>query len=511
MNRPTAEETPKLATDTLSDGIALLLGFTVLQRLVGFVRSILLCRFLADDELGRWSLAFSFLLMAAPLAVLGLTGTFGRYVERYRQRGQLRQFLRRTAAVTMTLGLVTLFVVFVARDWFAWFVFKDSQQTELLALVVITLGALIGFNFFTEVFTALRRPRVAACMEFVSGVVFAIVSLGLVWMYQMGAAAVVIGYTAGCLVASAGALCLLMHSWFQLPTQAVSLPQYELWSKLVPFAAWVWVINLLTNLFDMADRYMIIHFSTLESDQAVSLVGQYHSSLVVPMLMVAVSAMLSNVLLPYLSYDWEAGRRNRVSAQVNLAVKLWGIVLMVGSVCILLGSPLLFRVAYAGKFAAGETVFPLIVSYCVWISLAMVVHNYVWCAERAWLGSAALLVGLATNVLLNWMLLPRFGLVGAVVATSAANAINLGLLYYFSQLFGMKLDARVVLISLIPVAFWMGPMIATGIILIMLWATLRGNWILSNLERSRVEEQLSRYFDQVRAVLNYRGRVKAGV
>ena len=86
-------------------GVFILLVATVLQRLVGFVREVLFCRWLDAEQLGQWDMAFGFLMVAAPLAVLSLPGTFGRYVERYRQQGQLRRFLRRTALVCAGLGL----------------------------------------------------------------------------------------------------------------------------------------------------------------------------------------------------------------------------------------------------------------------------------------------------------------------------------------------------------------------------------------------------------------------
>ena len=69
---------------------------TVVQRLVGFVRAVLFCRWLDAEQLGLWDMAFSFLLLAAPLSVLAIPGSFGRYLEHYRRRGQLRRFLRWT-------------------------------------------------------------------------------------------------------------------------------------------------------------------------------------------------------------------------------------------------------------------------------------------------------------------------------------------------------------------------------------------------------------------------------
>ena len=90
--------------DTLALGVVLLLASTVLQRAVGFAREICFCRWLSPEQLGQWDMAFGFLMLAGPLLVMSLPGTFGRYVDRYRQAGQLRSFLRRTAGFCAALS-----------------------------------------------------------------------------------------------------------------------------------------------------------------------------------------------------------------------------------------------------------------------------------------------------------------------------------------------------------------------------------------------------------------------
>ena len=99
------ESAAGLRTDTLVGGVFILLLLTVIQRMVGFLREILFCRWFDAEQLGQWDMAFGFLMLAAPLAVLSLPGTFGRYVERYRQQGQLRRFLLRMAAVCAALAI----------------------------------------------------------------------------------------------------------------------------------------------------------------------------------------------------------------------------------------------------------------------------------------------------------------------------------------------------------------------------------------------------------------------
>src|SRR5262245_59518436 len=83
--------------DPVADSVIMLLAMTVLQRSIGFVRAVLFCRWLTPSELGQWDMAWGFIELAAPLAMLGLPGSFGRFVEHYRRQGQLRTFLRRTS------------------------------------------------------------------------------------------------------------------------------------------------------------------------------------------------------------------------------------------------------------------------------------------------------------------------------------------------------------------------------------------------------------------------------
>ena len=93
-----------LRTDTLADSVMILLALTVVQRMVGFGRAMLFCRWLDAESLGQWDMAFSFLLLAAPLSVLAISSSFRRYAEYYRQQFQLRMLVRRTAAFFVVCG-----------------------------------------------------------------------------------------------------------------------------------------------------------------------------------------------------------------------------------------------------------------------------------------------------------------------------------------------------------------------------------------------------------------------
>lgn len=117
-----------LKHDSLAASVLMLFALTAVQRLVGFLRGVLLCRWLDAEQLGQWDMALGFVMLAAPLAVLGLPGSFGRYVEHYRDRGQLRHFLRRTGTAILLLTVIAVAAVAVGRVWFSELIFGTPKR-----------------------------------------------------------------------------------------------------------------------------------------------------------------------------------------------------------------------------------------------------------------------------------------------------------------------------------------------------------------------------------------------
>ena len=503
---PELEAAPPLGprADTLADTVVLLLALTAVQRVVGFLRGVLFCRWLDPEQLGQWDLSFGFLLLAAPIAVLGLPGSFGRYVEYYRQRGQLRSFLRQTTLLTAGLTLVAVAVVALAGPQFSQLVFGRPDRVQLIALLAASLGVVIAYNFLVELFTALRLFRLISVLQFTHSALFALIGVGLVLVYQATASSVVLAYTAACLTCGLVSLIWLRRTWTGLPPATALLPQRTLLAKLMPFAVWVWVTNWLSNLFDLVDRYMIVHYSGLEASEALVQVGNYHSSRVVPILLVTVAGLLGSVALPHLSHDWETGRRKAVSQRVNLMLKLVGFAVMAGGTIILASASWLFEVAFAGKYSGGLAVLPLTLTYCVWFGVVGIAQNYLWCAEKARLGSLAMLAGVVVNVGLNLALLPRFGLPGAVLATAAANLAALTLTCLFAHWCGMHFDVGTWVVIALPPLFYLGPG-ATAIVLALLaLVAVQNESMLSAEDKQQLLEVWRQYVVRARAVLGSR-------
>ncbi|MEM1305117.1 MAG: lipopolysaccharide biosynthesis protein, partial [Planctomycetota bacterium] len=359
-------------------------------------------------------------------------------------------------------------------------------------LVAGCLAVIILHHFLEAVFAGLRLFRVVSAMHFCQSMAFAAIALTLIMKWRADASSIVAGYAAACGLSVTGVLVWSMLRVRQV-TDAAAAPRHrEFWPVLLRFAVWVWVSNLLANVFSTVDRYMILHYGGFDSATALEMVGNYHASVIVPVLLVSVANLLTGAMIPHLSHAWEAGQTEDVSARVNLSLKLCSFGMLAVGCGLLLFCPLLFSAAFEGKYDAGLAVLPWTITACVWYSLMLIAQTYVWCAEKTRSATAPLIAGIASNVTLNLLLLPRFGLTGAVAATAAAT-----LLAHLAQLVvnaktGMRVHPGTVALSFAPLLLLLGTGPSLAFLVAIAWAACSRDGLLTSDERRTLLDRVER-------------------
>lgn len=498
------QESPNTASplrvDSLADSVLILLSLMGIQRLIGFFRAIVFCRWLDVDELGQWDMAFGFLMLAAPVSVLALSSCFRRYVAYYSERGQLRMLIRRTAIIHLFLAVVSVGVLCLFRDWFSRLIFGSSEESDTVLLLALSLLSVIAFHYFIDLLSAVRNVRLNAGLQMVNSIAFATLGIALLVVWHCDARSVVVAYGGSCAISVVVGACWLRRVWFLLPQSAETVPFRSLLNKIVPFSLSIWVTSLLTNLLIIVDRYMIVHYSGLSSEEALVQVGYYHSSRLIPVLLVSVLELLGGVITPYLSCDWETGRRDRVNTRLNLLLKLSGLGISWVSAAVLLAGPLLFGVVLGGKFAAGLHILPWTLTYCVWYGILGIAQAYLLCAEKAGAITVARAASLVASIGLNLLLLPWLGLQGAVLAAAGANLLCLVLVLSFSRRQGFHADGGCLLVLALPLIFPLGAWPTLLILTLLAWGILRFNWIFSTHEKQRILDRGWEYVERLRSV-----------
>lgn len=450
VDRPTGFQ-----ADSLAMGMVVMLAMTILQRGLGFGRGIWFCRLMSDTDVGAMSMAYDFIIMMTPIAMMGIPGSLARYVEHFRQRGQLTPMIWRMGGITAVLGGFLVVGLMQAREFFSWLIFLESGGGDLIVAVAVGVAAIVTFNFVYELLASLRQVRMASMMQFIQSVTFSIV--GVAWLYIGGSLAGLIGtFAAATILAIVPGLIYLRTRWQSSDPAGESFNAPAMWRRLLPYAAALWVMNIITNLFGMSDRYMILHWMPGGDDVTRAAVGQYHSARIVPLLLTSLAAMVAGVLLPYLSADWEKGLKNQVVERLKQTLAAMSVLFTLGGAATLVLSPWLFGQLLQGRYAAGLSLMPMAMVYCTWTALATIAQSYLWVTEKGkWVG-VAVAIGLVLNVIGNWLLLPVYGLYGAVLATCLANAAVLVVLWWTMHRVGYEIDRDTVTMSLLPATLLIG-------------------------------------------------------
>lgn len=444
--------------DSLAIGMAVMLAMTIVQRGLGFVRGIWFCRLLDDAVVGQYAMAYDFITMITPVMLLGIPGSLPRYVEHYRLRGHLSPLVRRMWTTTWTLGAAFFVAIMCFPDFFGWLVFLEPQSLSIVYAVGVGVIAIIAFNFVYQMVSALRQVRVASIMQFVQSVAFTIIGIG--WLTAGGGlTGLVYAFVVATIIATVPGANALVRGWAGLPISAEPFDGSAMWRRLLPYAAALWAMNLLSNVFALSDRYMILHLLPGELDTQAA-VGQYHSGRIIPVLLTSLATMVSGVLMPYLTADWEAGLRAKVAENMRRILFAASTAFTVGAACALVLSPWFFRVVLENRYAEGFGLMPMTFVFCIWVSLATIGQDFLWVAEKGKWVAVAVGVGLVANVALNFLLLPMWGLQGAVVATLVANGVVLLALWVAMARNGYALDSTTFVLTILPATLLAGPMIA---------------------------------------------------
>jgi len=462
--------------DSLALGMSVMLLMTIVQRGIGFFRSIWFCRMLDDQMLGQWAMAFGFVTMITPMLLLGLPGSLPRYVETYRQQGHLRAFLKRILWCTGGLSCAAMAMMLLVPEPFGWLIFRQSTSGSLVAAVGVTVLSVILFNSMNELVAALRQVRVVSFMQFIQSVGFTVIAI--TWLAVDGRLiGLVFSFAAAGLLGTLPAWWILSRNWQSLPLSNEAFDAAAMWRRVLPYAAALWVMNLLSNAFEFSDRYMILHFSAA-ADMGQSLVGQYHSARIIPGLFVSVAMMGSGVLLPYMAADWEAGKQTAMAERLRKILFSVSAVFTLGASLALGFAPWLFESLLGGRYSGGLSVLPLAFTISVWAALITVAQNYLWVAERGKFVGWSLAVGLATNLALNAFLLPLYGLHGAVVATLLSHLVVLLGIWLAMRRSGFDWDSSLIWGTLLPATLLGGPIASFACVTaVLLFSSQARRWL----------------------------------
>ena len=372
-------------------------------------------RYLDPSDLGQVGLVVALSAVAVTVLRLGISSAFFRFYFDADDEAGRRIVVRTSFWFTLAMGLVGLVLgVAFAAPLADVLGLDDPDLVRATALGVL---AQMAYEQQTSIFRAEERSTafVAASLVNIAITIGATILLVVVW--EQGALGVVLGNITGTLCVTAGLLVVHRH-WLGRGFSRPLLREMNRFGiPLVPAALALIAVNF-------GDRFFLVHLADLRE------VGLYEIGVRIA------SAMV--LLLTAFRTAWPAfaySIRDDGEARRTYAYVLTYLVVLSSWAALALGllSPWLVRLLATPEFYEGSRVVaPLAfatVAYAAYIVMAIGVGR----AKRTQFNWAITGAAAALNVVLNLLLIPPYGMMGAAVATVAAYSLMFVLMTWYAQ------------------------------------------------------------------------------
>ena len=421
---------------TLRTGTALYASALLLDRLLGLLLLPLLTRALSSADYGAWTqtavaagILMPVVLLATPTAVVrSFSGAVGASM-------RLR-FFGRLGGVALALFLACAAVVLLWREPFAGVVYGEAGRGALVPALLALLAADATVDFATAWLRATARMGwIAAVLALRSGLRFGVV----LWLVGDGGVALADWLGDYAAVQCALALAVLAGTWFVLrrgdrgaamdgarPAPAsgavggasVAAPAAPVPAlrELLAFCLPLVALALFTAFSASFDRFLLVQLLGLD---AVAVYAAAVSLSSIPALFYTV---LGFTLFPVLARHWSEGRRDEAARLTTQALQVFAFLCLPVALALALAGLALLPLLSTAEYRAEPAVFALLGLSVAAFGLYQIVLYALLLDGRSHQVLALAVAAAALNALLNLLLAPRWGLVGAAAAAAASNA-----------------------------------------------------------------------------------------
>ena len=446
-----SEDTAADRFRNLFKGAGVVFAGTVLELGISFGAQLLIARYLGPTDYGAVAIGVTILTATSIVVIAGLDRGIGRYLPRYDDPEHRRGVLVSAFQVALPLAVLAGGAIFVAADLIAGRVFSDPSVAPVIrvfavalpfaAVVRLTVGSIRGMQQSV--------PKVAVQNVTLPTVRFLLI--GGVLALGLGAVAAAWAYGLAYVAASIlGAYYLATRT--PLLADADPVPMRR---ELLAFSAPLVITAAMIQVLSHIDTFVIGYFASTGE------VGIYNVVYPLAQLLTVVLSAFGFMAMPALSSLDADGATDEIRRTYQVASKWILLATLPVFLVIVLFPEMVIKLTFGAEYVSGAL--PLSV-----LALGFFTHAIVGPNSEALtsVGRTRLImydnvVVAVANVALNLLLVPRYGILGAAVATSLSYGL-LNALYTY-QLFretgvqpftsGM-VRPFVVALALVGVVYW---------------------------------------------------------
>lgn len=369
---------------------------------------IILGKELGPSGLGSYTLIFTIYMIGTQFVAFGLDIALTKYIAEYKDNLQkIKDFVSAGIIGALICGLALSSILYVLSEIISINIFHNSSMSELLKIISMCFPFLAVQKVVLGTLNGLRKLKYYALINIIQNVLILIVSTVAVVYLNGGIKGAIFG--------------LITPTIFTAVISSVSLKRYSehpktmnvhILKELFKFGFFVILTNSIGMINTQIDSLFIGHFMT-EVD-----VGYYAVAVIFMQITTLLPTAVQTITYPLIASYHHNNEYNNIKVLIkNTLVKTY-FATIITSVFIILCGKLLIRILFTEDFIPA------------YIPMLILLIGYSISAPIGAVGGALAGIGkvkssfqrsvlcMLINIVLAFLLIPKFGLIGAACSTS---------------------------------------------------------------------------------------------
>ncbi|MFW6038432.1 MAG: flippase [Candidatus Saliniplasma sp.] len=428
-------------------------GVYFIVSIIGIISGILFPRLLGPDQWGLWSITIGLVWLLAPLAQVAMSTTLTTYISKYKgNKEKVSSYVNSAYFVAILSGFIVSITLILLSDYLASSVFQDDRLKIFLLLAA-------GIIFFDQL-NIINRDYYRGYKDFKRYNIFKLIpslsilvlTLSLLMIYSYRAIYLVISHVS---IASLFCILVLIYMFRKEETfKLFKLPKKNVTKKVLKFGVpLIFTMTFMTIMKSM-DRVIIGYF--LETSD----VGVYSVAAGIPLMIGSMFAPISTVLLPTFSERESKGESSELILKEVFSFLLFISIPLI--IFIILFSQDILLIVFGEEYVLGAMVLSLTSIEIFLFSGERLLGASVVASERTTRYALGMGISAISNISMNIILIPIWGIEGAAIATVLSFLILFIVIISLSK---KEYRFNVSQLDLTAIIFLIGTMIVSGILL----------------------------------------------
>ena len=402
--------------------------------LLGYIWLMIMTRILSQSEVGSFTLAQSLINISLIFVLLGMHRSLDRFIPFYNsagEKGKIKSLLGLIFFFSISASFIIGAALFIGADFLGNVIFDNPILSNLIRIVVFSIPLLAVINIVIYAFSGYKELRYNVYLKQIIEPVLRILFVLLVALFGLGVVEWTWFYVLTLVITAITAIWLLAKNILQ-PLRSLKIIKIDI-REIISYSWPISIASILLILIGQID-YLILGIF-----HPVANVGVYRIYIQIAALLKLILGSTARIYKPVISELILEEKYQEINSLYNRVSK-WIISLtMIGFLVIAIFGDQITGLLFTNDYA----IYPVALTILALGTLINSSFGPEGMTLEAY-GNTKLvminsMIALIVNVGLGFLLIPRYGIVGAAISTAVTLSIN-GLLGFLEIFFLYKMQ-----------------------------------------------------------------------